>query len=837
MRSTPDPNIGYLYCVVSVCGGMSTLTAWPANASRAEVELEPSDYLDFDLMIEPADGGYAARVVQSPAGEARGGFTRPFTDLELENFVLNVGQTRRGVRRVGSPQWDAALRFGAKLYDTVFADDVGTAFQMSLNEAQHAGKGLRVRLRLSAVPELASVPWEYLYSDSLGSFLSLLTDTPLVRFIDLPHPIETLAVTSPLTVLVVVSNPTDIAELDVAQEQERLRQALSKPVGEGRIRLRFLDDARLTSLRDALSDNDVHVLHFIGHGGFDGKEGVVAFENEAGTSRMVTAATLAMLLQNFNALRLVVLNACEGARNSAQDPFAGVAQALVRGRIPAVIAMQFEITDGAAIAFCHEFYRAVAQGQPIDAACSRARLALLGEGNDVEWGTPVLYLRAPNGRVFDVAAGAVSEIPHEAVPTTEHAAQPGQDVQLEENRAASDTESALEMAPPVATDETPSEEASPQTAAAAESVAIEETPPPTTDEKVERQPPVESDEDEEQPAPPWKVARLLAMAKAALDSGKKEEAHAAVAQVLQIEPDNKEARRIERRLQRRWPLLAGGAAAALLVLVGFFALRPDPAPPTDSTFAIDTTVPTSVAPTSGIVLATAPLTIDGDDTDWASMPGSVIEADAFHCGTELWTGPDDYAADWRLAFDEENLYLQATVTDDVEVRNPVSTGEIRRGDTVTVSLGTGSGDRDQPLVPDEFATCPERRASRLNPGSGQPGVPLESDFHLAFIPSGSGVAAWFTQGNGQGEFSDDDSLDSSVIPAAATELEGGSFFLEAAVPWTSIGLDGAPTQLGVRLEGRDEDLEITGDRDTYISNAPGSVTNNTLTWVTMQLDD
>ena len=131
---------------------MSVTTARPASASGAEVELEPSDYLDFDLMIEAGDGGYTARVVESPAGEARSEFTRPFTDLELENFVLNVGQTRRGVRRVGSPQWDAALRFGTKLYDTVFAGDIGTAFQVSLNEAQDAGKGLRIRLRLWRCP-------------------------------------------------------------------------------------------------------------------------------------------------------------------------------------------------------------------------------------------------------------------------------------------------------------------------------------------------------------------------------------------------------------------------------------------------------------------------------------------------------------------------------------------------------------------------------------------------------------------------------------------------------------------------------------------------------------
>ena len=201
------------------------------------------------------------------------------------------------------------------------------------------------------------------------------------------------------------------------------------------------------------------------------------------------------------------------------------------------------------------------------------------------------------------------------------------------------------------------------------------------------------------------------------------------------------------------------------------------------------------------MLATAPLTIDGDDTDWASLPGSVIEADAFHCGTELWSGPGDYAADWRLAFDDENLYLQATVTDDVAVRNPVSTGNIRSGDTITVSLGTGSGERDQALVADDFDTCPKRGASRDDPGPGEPGVPVESDFHLAFIPAATTSPCGSPKGEGKGGSRKTTPSTRVSITAAATELEGGSFLLEAAVPWTSIGLDGARQVTGSETRG------------------------------------
>ena len=55
-------------------------------------------------------------------------------------------------------------------------------------------------------------------------------------------------------------------------------------------------------------------------------------------------------------LRLVVLNSCEGARTTLTDPYAGVATTLVQLGVPAVVAMQFEISDRAAIVFAEELY-------------------------------------------------------------------------------------------------------------------------------------------------------------------------------------------------------------------------------------------------------------------------------------------------------------------------------------------------------------------------------------------------------------------------------------------------------------------------------------------------
>jgi formylglycine-generating enzyme required for sulfatase activity len=170
------------------------------------------------------------------------------------------------------------------------------------------------------------------------------------------------------------------------------------------VRLQRLPEGRPTMLQRELRNGEYHILHFIGHAGFDRETqgGVLILRDEAGRGRRVTGEHLGTILHDHRSLRLVVLNACEGARTLRADPFAGIAQTLVQQGVPAVIAMQFEITDQAAIIFAEEFYAALADGHPVDAALAGSRKAIFAAGNDIEWGTPVLYLRAPDGCLFSV---------------------------------------------------------------------------------------------------------------------------------------------------------------------------------------------------------------------------------------------------------------------------------------------------------------------------------------------------------------------------------------------------------------------------------------------------
>ena len=82
-------------------------------------------YLDFDLLIErgPGDRAYQARVVAAPSGPtAPAAFTLPFSDLELENFLLKIGRPRReAARGLGTSQAAAVETFGEALFTSLFA--------------------------------------------------------------------------------------------------------------------------------------------------------------------------------------------------------------------------------------------------------------------------------------------------------------------------------------------------------------------------------------------------------------------------------------------------------------------------------------------------------------------------------------------------------------------------------------------------------------------------------------------------------------------------------------------------------------------------------------------
>jgi hypothetical protein len=141
----------------------------------------------------------------------------------------------------------------------------------------------------------------------------------------------------------------------------------------------------------------------IGHGEFDQRrdEGRLFLADEQGKAQAISATQLNRLLAfQRGTLRLALLNACEGARGGKFDVLSSTAATLVLGGLPAVLAMQYAITDTAALEFARTFYGALADNLPVDAAVADARNAInLQDEYSLEWGTPVLFMRTADGSI------------------------------------------------------------------------------------------------------------------------------------------------------------------------------------------------------------------------------------------------------------------------------------------------------------------------------------------------------------------------------------------------------------------------------------------------------
>lgn len=358
---------------------------------------------DFDLEISPAaaDGRYPVAVLSSPSGQARASMSFPWTADDMDGRLAALEDAV-----LGGAAGEEAQLFGSQLFDALLSGEVRTVYDRSRQAAASSGEGLRIRLRVNA-SDLAAAPWEFLYDARAGEFLALSRLTPIVRYLELPLGEQTLAVKPPLRVLGMVAGPSDAPALDVAREKARLEQAVQPLAAAGKVELVWLDGQTWRSLQAAMQAGPWHIFHFVGHAAFDPRsgEGSLLLAGDDGRAATISASQLAGLLSDHHTLRLAVLNACEGAKGSEQSRFSSIAAGLVRRGLPAVLAMQYEISDRAAIEFTASFYSALAAGLPIDAATSEARKAIdLALAGSLEWGTPLLIMRTPDGVLWEVQA-------------------------------------------------------------------------------------------------------------------------------------------------------------------------------------------------------------------------------------------------------------------------------------------------------------------------------------------------------------------------------------------------------------------------------------------------
>jgi len=238
----------------------------------------------------------------------------------------------------------------------------------------------------------------------MDGFIALDPRVAIVRHEKLPVPADLGPLSGDIKVLVALASGAGLPLLDLAKEKTDLEGTLAAQSG---LALSFLEDATLDDVLAAIPGTGV--FHFAGHGRFNWQMGdMPGTYSGSGALALhdqdVDSERLGQSLQG-EGVRLAVLGGCETGRRDGISVWSGIAPALVKRNVPAVVANQYKIEDECAIAFSRHFYLALVGGLGIEHAVARGRIAAYNaRPEDRDWGVPVLYLRAKDGHLFEGAA-------------------------------------------------------------------------------------------------------------------------------------------------------------------------------------------------------------------------------------------------------------------------------------------------------------------------------------------------------------------------------------------------------------------------------------------------
>jgi hypothetical protein len=382
-----------------------------------------SSELLLEIRIRPGDTGTYNVDARVPGGRAEDFScvlpSPEFFDklIRLQRGFSRTSDSTRSIDAIQSVEiGPTTLReFGIALFDMLFKDGVKTLYDQLCDATITENRSSRVRLRIrNDVPALSFIPWELMYDKKLRQHISCHQFIHLTRSVDAKD--ITSKRTLPITILGMAARPSTIdgrvvGFIDADAEQQRITKAFAELEDDCLVDLNWTGSCSIFSLglrldrppkkSDGLAEG-WDVFHFIGHGGLDetGNGYVIVQEDGGIGGQFLYADVLAGLLVRPGGPQLVVLSSCSGAQAKPGELFSDTASTLVMAGIPAVLAMQTEITDSAAIIFMTAFYASLSSRKSLQHAITEARNQLKARF-PTEWPTPVLYLRG-DGRIFEL---------------------------------------------------------------------------------------------------------------------------------------------------------------------------------------------------------------------------------------------------------------------------------------------------------------------------------------------------------------------------------------------------------------------------------------------------
>ena len=356
-----------------------------------------TDYADLEI-------GLYRRDMDSYTIDMRFSQSKSDTDTRLLSTLPILSIDFDALRAASA---DSA-QYGQLLTETLFADnDVQSAFEKAYTNAQVEGLALRLRLFIGPIAtELHSLHWETLQYPRESRPLITGEQLFFSRYLSSQDwkPVG-LRAESAMKALVVIANPTDLstyqlAPINVADEISHVEQTLDT------IKITTLAESGQATLRNLTPNlrDGFDILYLVCHGKFVRGEPQLWLEDETGSTARVSGYDLVTRLAELRIRpRLVVLASCQSAgtgehtRSDDNGMLASLGPRLAEAGIPAVLAMQSNITFASITQFMPVFFKELQRDGQIDRAMAVARGAIRDR---IDWWVPVLFMRLKTGRLW-----------------------------------------------------------------------------------------------------------------------------------------------------------------------------------------------------------------------------------------------------------------------------------------------------------------------------------------------------------------------------------------------------------------------------------------------------
>lgn len=214
-----------------------------------------------------------------------------------------------------------------------------------------------------------SLPLELMCEDSHCTLKPLIIKHPISRKITTRcnrRPLCIADLDRSLNILLISSQTNNGGLEHISEEIDEIKKIVKSSGPKHKVCC--LENPSFSDIHNVLGDEEWHLLHFAGHGAFEGKkeENGIFLNGNGGKSEFINQNKINRLIKDKGRqLKFIFFNCCEGGCQTDIEPqflkpdLMGIMHGLIEARVPSFVAFRWRIDDMTAFEFSKSFYHNV----------------------------------------------------------------------------------------------------------------------------------------------------------------------------------------------------------------------------------------------------------------------------------------------------------------------------------------------------------------------------------------------------------------------------------------------------------------------------------------------